>query len=409
MSRGSIADYGPTGGMNPPRVAMVTFSTRPRGGAVHALHLAESLFAKGQPVHVFALGNPDEGFFRETSVPHAVYRAPEASASLEEKVALSVQVLTDHLATTVPGRFDIIHAQDCIAARAACQMRAAAPGLRVVRTVHHLDDFSTPALIECQHRSILEPDHVLVVSRYWRRILQELYGIDATVVTNGVDGDRFHRPSGFDSGALRARVGSTHRPMFLTVGGIDPRKGSLELVEAMARVKLELVPPPVLVLVGGHSFRDHSAYRELVLQRAQELGLVEGKDFINVGTVSDQELPGWYHAADAFVFPSVKEGWGLAVLEALAAGLPVLATDIEVFREYLSDDTALLVPPGDAEKLASALVRLATDANLRETLARSGPQVAARFTWDACADRHIAIYETVVEASAAPSALEAKL
>ena len=395
--------------MNPPRVAMVTFSTRPRGGAVHTLHLAESLFGKGQPVHVFALGNPDEGFFRETAVPCTVYRAPEASGSLAEKVALSVQVLKDQLATTVPGTFDIIHAQDCIAARAACQVRAAAPGLQVVRTVHHIDDFSTPALIECQHRSILEPDHVLVVSRYWRRILRELYAIDATVVTNGVDAARFHRPPGFDASALRGRVGASNRPMFLTVGGIDPRKGSLELIEAMARVKLELSPSPVLVLVGGQSFRDHRAYRELVLQRAQDLGLEEGNDFINLGTVSDQELPGWYHAADAFVFPSLKEGWGLAVLEALAAGLPVLTTDIEVFREYLSDHTALLVPPGDAEKLASALIRLATDANLRERLARSGPEVAGRFTWDACANRHIDIYRAVAKGSTDPRALEAKL
>jgi glycosyltransferase involved in cell wall biosynthesis len=153
----------------------------------------------------------------------------------------------------------------------------------------------------------------------------------------------------------------------------------------------------VLALVGGHSFRDHSAYRELVLRRAQELGLVEGNDLVNLGTVPDAELAGWYHAADAFVFPSVNEGWGLAVLEALATGLPVLATDIEVFREYLTDETALLVPPRNAEKLASALVSLATDAHLRDRLARAGPEVAGRFTWEACATRHIAIYRAVAD------------
>jgi glycosyltransferase-like protein len=395
--------------MSAPRVALVTFSTRPRGGAVHTLHLAESLALKGQPVHVFALGNPEEGFFRETAVPHTICRAPEATGSLEEKVVRSVEVLTDHLAAAVPGSFDIVHAQDCIAARAACRLRDANPAFPVVRTVHHIDDFSTPALVECQHRSILEPDHVLVVSRYWRRILHDLYGIDATVVTNGVDAARFRRPPRFDASELRSRVGAKGRFMFLTVGGIDPRKGSLELIEAMALVKSKLTPPPVLVMVGGHSFRDHSSYRELVLQRAQELGLDEGDDFINVGTVPDEELVGWYHAADAFVFPSVKEGWGLAVLEALAAGLPVLATDIEVFREYLSDETAILVRPSDARQLASALVCLAIDRHLGDRLARAGPAVAARFTWEACAARHIAIYEAVAQAPERVPVLEGNL
>jgi glycosyltransferase-like protein len=380
-----------------PRVALVTFSTRPRGGAVHTLNLAESLVRQGHPVHVFALGNPDEGFFRETSVPHTICRAPESTGSLDEKVMRSVDVLTEHLLATVPGAYDIIHAQDCIAARAACRVRERYPELEVVRTVHHIDEFSTPALIECQHRSILEPDHVLVVSRYWQHILWERYRIDSRVVTNGVDAARFRRPDGFDPEELRGGVGAASRFALLTVGGIEPRKGSLELFESLAMVKSRLANPPVLVVVGGHSFRDHSAYRDHALERAKERGLDEGSDFFLLGTVPDEELAGWYHAADAFVFPSVNEGWGLAVLEALAAGLPVLTTDIEVFREYLNDQNALLVPPGDAQQLAKALVRLVTEPQLRERLALAGPGVAARFTWEACAAEHIDIYRSVSE------------
>lgn len=380
-----------------PRVALVTFSTRPRGGAVHTLHLAESLVRQGQPVHVFALGNPEEGFFRETSAPHTICKAPESTGSLEEKVMRSVDVLAEHLETVVPGAFDIIHAEDCIAARAACRLRDRHPELEVVRTVHHIDDFSTPTLIECQHRSILDPNQVLVVSKYWRHILWERYQIDSTVVTNGVDAARFRRPDLFDAGELRSTVGATGRFVLLTVGGIEPRKGSLELFEALALVKSKLAEPPLLVLVGGHSFRDHSAYRDHALQRAKDLGLEEGSDFVLLGTVSDEDLVGWYHAADAFVFPSVNEGWGLAVLEALAAGLPVLTTDIEVFREYLDSETALLVPPGDEHQLAEALVRLVSDAGLRDRLALAGPAVAARFTWEACASDHIDIYRTLTE------------
>lgn len=383
------------------RVAMVTFSTRPRGGAVHTLHLAESLIAQGQPVHVFALGDPEQGFSRPTSVPFTICRAPGNDGSLEDKVMRSVDVLTKHLLEVVPGNFDIIHAQDCIAARAACAVRDRHPEIEVVRTVHHIDDFSTQALIECQHRSILDPDHVLVVSRYWQDILTDQYGIESTVVTNGVDAERFTRPPGFDPEPFRSLVGADDRVVLLTVGGIEPRKGSLELFEALAQVKDAREAPPVLVVIGGHSFRDHSAYRDAALERAEELGLKEGDDYHLLGTVSDEELAAWYHSADAFVFPSVKEGWGLAVLEALAAGLPVLTTDIEVFREYLAGDTAVLVPPGDAGRIAAGLTRLVDDPALRARLGRSGPGIAARYTWEECAASHVGIYREVMGAAAA--------
>ena len=359
---------------------------------------------QGQPVHVFALGDPDQGFFRPTTVPNTVYRTPESDGTLEDKVWRSVDALFENLQRIVPGSYDIIHAQDCIAARAACRLRDRHPGLQVVRTVHYIDDFSTQALIECQHRSILDPDLVLVVSRYWQHVIEDQYRIPSTVVTNGVDAVRFQRPEGFDAGPLRSTVEAEDRIVLLTVGGIEPRKGSLELFEALARVKSQRPDPPVLVVIGGHSFRDHSAYRDAALKRAGELGLEEGSDYHLLGTVSDEDLVRWYHAADAFVFPSVKEGWGLAVLEALAAGLPVLTTDIEVFREYLDHETALLVPPGDSRELAAALSRLVDEPDLRKRLGLGGPDIAGRFTWEAAAAHHIDIYRQVRQGLPAPVA-----
>ncbi|HEX9716736.1 MAG TPA: MSMEG_0565 family glycosyltransferase, partial [Actinomycetota bacterium] len=287
-------------------------------------------------------------------------------------------------------------AQDCIAARAATDLRDAGSGIPVIRTVHHVDDFTTRVLVDCQRRSIVTPDRVLVVSEHWRGLLRAEYGVEATVVTNGVDAERFRRPVGFDGSVLRERVGADGRFLFLTVGGIEPRKGSLELVEAMAKVRASLDPPPVLAMVGGHSFQDYADYRGRFFQRAADLGVEVGRDVVLLGTVPEDELPGWYHAADAFVFPSVKEGWGLVALEALAAGLPVIATDIPVFREWFSDgEGALMVPAGDASALAEAMRRVASDANLRSRLAAAGPAVAGRYTWEACARRHAEIYREV--------------
>jgi glycosyltransferase involved in cell wall biosynthesis len=111
------------------------------------------------------------------------------------------------------------------------------------------------------------------------------------------------------------------------------------------------------------------------------------------GTVTDEDLAGWYHAADALCFPSVKEGWGLAVLEALAAGLPVLASDLPVFREYLVDGVSALLPPvGDADGITAAMVRLVDDPELRQRLVEGGRAILPRYTWSASAARHREVY-----------------
>jgi len=309
----------------------------------------------------------------------------------------AVEALAAGLERLAPGRFDLLHAQDCIAATAGLRLRERT-GIPLLRTVHHVDDFATPALVECQRRSIVEPDGVLVVSRTWRRTLRRDFGVRAEVVTNGVDAARFRRPPDADGARLRRRVGATDgRFLFLTVGGIEPRKGSLELVEALARLRRCVEPAPVVAVVGGHSFQDHGPYRERVLARARELDVAMGRDLVLLGTVPDDEVPRWYWAADAFVFPSVKEGFGLALLEALAAGLPVVATDIPVFREFLvPGEHALLTPPGDPEALAEAMASLVRDPRERGRLAERGPALAARYRWDETARQHEAVYARMV-------------
>lgn len=372
-----------------PRIALVTYSTKPRGGVVHALNLAEALHRRGEPVHLFALG--EGGFYRPTDAPHTLFPAPAWAPTLAERVFRSIDALTRGLAQVLPGAYDVVHVEDCIAARAATHVRDVVASVPVVRTVHHIDDFTTPSLIECQHRSVLDPDHVVTVSDSWRRELGDLYGIDADVVHNGVDTTRFGGKPPLAPEVLRRRVGATDRFLFLTVGGVEPRKGSDSLVEALAELRDDVEPPPMVATVGGHSFQDHRPYRERVYRRISELGL--DTDFVQLGTVSDDELTSWYRAADGFVFPSVKEGWGIAVLEAMAAGLPVVASDIPVFREYLRDEeNALLAPAGDPAGLAEAMRRVVGDRQLRARLSAAGPCLAADFTWDRAAERHGELY-----------------
>jgi glycosyltransferase involved in cell wall biosynthesis len=153
----------------------------------------------------------------------------------------------------------------------------------------------------------------------------------------------------------------------------------------------------MVVVVGGHSFQDYAAYREEALGSLSSMGLSLGRDVVLVGTLPDAELAAWYRAADALAFPSVKEGWGLAVLEAMSASLPVIATDIPVFREYLVDgDNALLVPPADEVALAEAMTSMMTDGALRDRLRAGGLEVAGRYTWDASAQAHVGIYSEMM-------------
>lgn len=381
-------------------VALITYSTRPRGGVAHTLALGEELHAMGHPVLIVGLGDPEAGFFRPVAAPVHVIKAPATNGDLEAKVFANINALEAGLGEI--GRdFPILHTQDCISARAAARVRDSGAQVTVIRTVHHVDDFTSPVLMNCQRQAIFEPDLILVVSEVWRRIMADDYGVTAHVVANGVNVDRYARPRAGMAAELRERVGATSRPLLLSVGGIEPRKGSDTLVEALAILKQHMEPSPVLAVVGGHSFQDHRAYRERVIDSLGQLGLNHGTDIIEVGSAPEAEIAGWYAAADALAFPSVKEGFGLAALEAMSAGLPVVTSDLPVFREWLvADRDALLVPTGDPAVLADALERVLTDADLRAQLQVAGRAVAQRFTWTASARTHLGLYETI---SVAPS------
>jgi glycosyltransferase involved in cell wall biosynthesis len=112
-----------------------------------------------------------------------------------------------------------------------------------------------------------------------------------------------------------------------------------------------------------------------------------------LGTVPDAELPAWYAAADVLAFPSTKEGWGLAVLEAMSAGLPVVTSDLPVFREYLHPGRdALMVPVDDPPALAAALARVLDDPRLAARLRTAALATAERFSWARSAAEHQALY-----------------
>lgn len=369
-----------------PRVALLSHSTTPRGGHVHTLGLGEALHRAGHPVHLVAMGDPAKGLYRPVDLPFTVVEGPaREGTTLEERVFASIDLMAAALAARID-EFDVLHAQDCIAASAALRARdLTGSPVRVLRTAHHVDDFTTQALIDCQRRAIVEPDRVLVVSEQWRRILAADHGVATTVVPNAVDVARF--------AVAEPPPWTTDGPLLLAVGGIEPRKGSTVAFRALAQLARDGGPRPVLAVVGGHSFQDFAPYREAALDGLPALGLTAGVDVVEVGTVSDAQLAGWYAAADVLCYPSLVEGFGLVTIEAMSQGLPVVASDIDVFGEYLTDGVNALLPAaGDAEALATALRRVLQEPGLADGLRQAGRKTAETYTWSASAQAHAQIY-----------------
>lgn len=357
------------------RIALLTYSTRPRGGVVHTLALAEALAATGQRVDVWTLSRGgDTGFFRAVDPrvrTHVVPLAEVAGETVGERVTRSIAAL----GAAFPWTYDVVHAQDCITANAV-------PGC--LRTVHHLDAFTTPQPVACHEAAVLRPRGLVCVSAAVAGEVQEQYGRTATVIPNGVDATRFAAAASDDPTAVVARAAWRARlgGYVLAVGGIEPRNGSVDLLEAMALLQ-PARPDLRLVVAGGETLFDYRDYRERFDRRAEELGVHP----LVLGPVPDADLPALVAAADAFAFPSTKEGFGLAALEAMAAGVPVVARDLPVLREVMGDAPHYATTPGE---LAAQLGAAAGPRDPARTLA--GQETAHRYTWSAAAAAHLALY-----------------
>ncbi len=351
------------------KVALLTYSTRPRGGVVHTLALAEALAEAGADVTVHAVGR---AFFRPVD-PRVTVRlaepAPTDIADVEARILTSIAALA---ATVDPDEYDVVHAQDCISANAV-------PGS--LRTVHHLDAFTSPVLAECHERAIVQPSAHVCVSNGVATELLSGWGIDATVIPNGVDAERFATTTPTARRDWRGLLGGD--PLILTVGGIEPRKGSLDLVEATAALTWRR-PGTRLVIAGGETLFDYRDYRAQFDARCARLGVQP----VILGSVPDADLPALVAACDAFVLPSKKEGFGLAAMEALAARRPVVLSALPVFREVFG--TAVRYGSGPLG-LAAAL-----DASIGTPLdPEPGAALAATHTWERSARAHLEFYEHV--------------
>ncbi|KQT19455.1 glycosyl transferase family 1 [Methylobacterium sp. Leaf399] len=378
----------------PLRIAILTHSTNPRGGVVHALCLGEALTELGHDAVVHAPDPGGQGFFRAARCRTVPVAARPMAGSTAELVGARIADYQRHFASPAACDFDVFHAQDAISGNALTTLMRRRLIPAFVRTVHHLDQFAEPQLAYWHDRAIYEATRLLCVSRLWQETLKRDYGLCADSVGNGVDTSAYGPVPSERDAALRAEWGIGPGPVYLSVGGFEERKNALRIIEAFARVRADR-PEAQLVVVGGASLLDHSGYqarcRAALDQAGLDIGV--GRAVIRTGPVPQEAMPAFYRLADALVFPSLKEGFGLSVLEAMASGTPTIVADLAPFTEYLTPGDTLFVDPEDVPAIATAMLAvLAPD--LRARLVAAGPGIAGRHSWRACAAKHVAAYAT---------------
>jgi glycosyltransferase involved in cell wall biosynthesis len=258
---------------------------------------------------------------------------------------------------------------------------------RAIATFHDLfvmtGEYSTPefrARFTAQAReAAARADALIAVSEFTKRQVVELLNVDAArvhVVHHGL------RP-------LRCGAGKTAREkVVLNVGAIQTRKNIGRLVEAFEALDASWR----LVLAGSFGYASESIRQSIERSPARERIAV-------LGYIPAEELASWYARASIFAFPSLDEGFGMPLLEAMAAGVPIVTSAASALPE-VAGDAALLVDPRDTDALAQALVRLSEDEELRRSLIRMGEARVRKFSWENAVRQTWAVYEQLLERSA---------
>ncbi len=350
----------------------------PGGVQVHIRQLARALEAKGHEVLVLAPARststappPVRIVGRTVGVPFGGTVAP---ICFSRRSFRRIRRLVDVFEP------DVVHVHEPMTPSTSmlATFAATAP---VVATFHafaersRLMELAAPALRTVDRRIAAR----IAVSNAAAEFLGRAVPGEVEIVPNGTDVERFAHASAPAEGLPEGR-------RILWANRLDPQKGFPVAVRAFARLAAEL--DDVQLVVAGDG-RDRGAL-ELLSDR-------DRRRVVMLGAVPNDDLPQFHAAADVFIAPAVgQESFGVVLIEAMAAGVPVVASDIPGYREVVRDGIdGLLVPPRDPNALAAAVRRVLDEPALASALARAGRERAGAYSWDVVAPRIEAIYQRV--------------
>lgn len=279
-----------------------------------------------------------------------------------------------------------------------CQyIRPTGVACKTVVTIHdlsheHYPELANPietlAMRKLVRATARRAHRILTVSRFCARDIARTYGVaeDKVCVAYPAVAEKFQPREKSSAQEHLARVYGVHPPFLLYVGRIQARKNLPRLIDAYARARNHGVTA-TLVLAGKP---DYGA--EQVFAKIEELGLRDS--VILPGYIQPEDLPLFFNAAEAFLFPSIFEGFGLPVVEAMASGLPVV-TSFGSSLEEVAGDAALLVDPARTDALADAILRILSDEALRCTLVERGLRRSAQFTVQNFASSVLEVYRSL--------------
>lgn len=294
------------------------------------------------------------------------------------------------------GRFDLFHATDFVMAPNNANTKLV--------TVHDLaflyyPDAAMPSLHRYLNvvvpRSIHRADHLLADSHHTARDLTDEWGISPdriTVVQGAVDHEHFFPIEGEVGAGVEAEeqewrqlYGIGDGPYILGLSTLEPRKNFARLIEAFHQAREQEKLSHRLIIGGKKGW----LYDE-IFAKVQALGLEEAVHF--PGFIDDRHLPSLYRSAEFFAFPSLYEGFGLPIVEALACGTPVLTANNSCLPEA-GGDGAIYVDAEDLESIAHGIAQLATKPALRNRLRQAGLAHAEQFTWANSANQLLSAYQ----------------
>jgi glycosyltransferase involved in cell wall biosynthesis len=341
-------------------------------------------------LRLFVVGKVDEAERRQAPLP--LHTTPIDERSMV-RLWHRLDVPLPRVEWFTGGPLDLLHATDFVLPPSKAR--------RKLLTVHDLaflfyPDAAMPSLHHYLNvvvpRSVRRADALVADSRHTAQDLNEQWQVPLeriTVVQGAVDHALFRPVHDAELlAAVRQRYGLGERPYFLALSRLEPRKNFVRLIEAFAAARAEARLPHRLVIGGRKGWLSES-----IFARVQELGLAG--DILFPGFIADSDLPALYSGAAFFAYPSLYEGFGLPIVEAMACGAPVLTGDNSCLPEA-GGSGAIYVRAEDVDSIAEGIVRLATDATLAAQLAAAGREHAAHFTWERSAQQLLSAYRKLL-------------